>query len=81
MDAGIGPSRPVNRNRRPEDSRQALFDTGLDRSGIGLALKAMEIRTVIGNDETNILLGHYSHRMAARMAVTISTAAMAMASR
>ncbi len=50
-------------------------------SGIGLALKAVKIRTVVGHDEANIFLGHYNHRIAARMAVTMRTAAIAMASR
>ena len=58
----------------------SLFDAALDRLGVGLALEAVEIRTVIGDDEADILL-HHNHRIAARTAVTIRTAAMAMPSR
>ena len=80
MDTGIRAGGAINRNGRLENSRQALFDAALDRLGVGLALEAMEIRTVIGDDEADILL-HHNHRIAARTAVTIRTAAMAMPSR
>ena len=80
VDTGIRAGGAINRNRRLENSRQALFDAALDRLGVGLALEAVEIRTVIGDDEADILL-HHNHRIAARTAVTIRTAAMAMPSR
>ena len=40
----------------------------------------MEISAIIGDDEADILF-HHNHRIAAKMAVTIRTAAMAMPSR
>ena len=43
-------------------------------------LEAVEIGAIIGDDEADILL-HHNHRIAARTAVTIRTAAMAMPSR
>ena len=80
MDAGIGAGGAVNGDGCPENSRQPLLEAALDRFGIGLALEAVEIGAIIGDDEADILL-HHNHRIAARTAVTIRTAAMAMPSR
>ena len=80
MDAGIGAGGAVNGDGRLENSRQPLLEAALDRFGIGLALEAVEIGAIIGDDEADILL-HHNHRITARTAVTIRTAAMAMPSR